>query len=822
MSLSRSYIELNIKPRNYRTSRRGGNGNEYLGFYNDCVVESGGQAFGFWDGRCPAQRGLLTPSRLGRRHLSKTTEAATDAFLLICDRFPVEVRERPDKDLFFGGGMGRRARKAPAEVESTGGELPELSALLGIMDRRSSPRRRDPGRFLGEKGEGDGVKIDNVFGSCLAGGNLTSSMINLPPPKTTTGYVQASASSRRSPSKSPIKADTAMKSPTKKAVSVKTKGGYHKTSAVSATSNNGTALQFQQQRPLRLAHVNSLLLPLNKVAPNDGNGDSDEDVFAAKKLIGSHSKENGDVGGRQETPALASNKYPNVVVHSALRRSPQRVAKKPASYSSRFVLREAECDDDDPSSTSQGDEDEFTDLSGFIVDDDAELSSYESESELTSPAHEKTRGRKAPATTPRRLLQRGPKLRPNASDEGEGAVAERRANRRVDTDFAKSFDKLSLGPNNRLSLEHTRIEVVDLTSPPPSPRAPNVQSSKPRDRPRKQVFGESSSSDINPSLSGSDALHQFSPPRRPCSPIKLPPRPDIAREPTTDVAEADRVRLTLRPQTPTTPPRSPTKLKSPSKLLSPSKRNAAIPRPLHRPSVDAFWSSEAVNDWNDQYSPRKAPPTSPRKRRLARFNIWSDSDCSDKDEGSKESSLISSDPPTPTTSPRKKSAAKALESPSKPSSPSKKQLAAERRSAAAARSSFLSTRADLASSLLHDLDTLVTSSRLAQLTATTGGVKLAWSKTLRSTAGRANWRRTVTNPSTAALDTSVQATGGNTGRPLFQHHASIELAEKILDSPERLANTVAHEFCHLANFMISGVSDQPHGASFKQWYATLL
>ena len=36
-------------------------------------------------------------------------------------------------------------------------------------------------------------------------------------------------------------------------------------------------------------------------------------------------------------------------------------------------------------------------------------------------------------------------------------------------------------------------------------------------------------------------------------------------------------------------------------------------------------------------------------------------------------------------------------------------------------------------------------------------------------------------------------------------------------SQERLLNVVAHEYCHLANFMISGIKDNPHGKEFKAW-----
>ena len=35
---------------------------------------------------------------------------------------------------------------------------------------------------------------------------------------------------------------------------------------------------------------------------------------------------------------------------------------------------------------------------------------------------------------------------------------------------------------------------------------------------------------------------------------------------------------------------------------------------------------------------------------------------------------------------------------------------------------------------------------------------------------------------------------------------------------DRLVNVIAHEYCHLANFMISGIKDNPHGKDFKEWY----
>ena len=113
---------------------------------------------------------------------------------------------------------------------------------------------------------------------------------------------------------------------------------------------------------------------------------------------------------------------------------------------------------------------------------------------------------------------------------------------------------------------------------------------------------------------------------------------------------------------------------------------------------------------------------------------------------------------------------------------------------------------------MADLDTNITSSKLSTLSATTGGVRIIWSKTLRSTAGRANWRRTVVKASGSPVKGASVPEGSK-----VQHYASIELATKVIDCETRLVNTLAHEFCHLANFMVSNVRDQPHGASFKAW-----
>lgn len=77
----------------------------------------------------------------------------------------------------------------------------------------------------------------------------------------------------------------------------------------------------------------------------------------------------------------------------------------------------------------------------------------------------------------------------------------------------------------------------------------------------------------------------------------------------------------------------------------------------------------------------------------------------------------------------------------------------------------------LAFLFLNDIDLKINNGMLEALAASTGGIKLIWSKKLTSTAGRANWRReNVRSPS---LSEDILTA--------YRHHASIELAEKIID-----------------------------------------
>ncbi|KAG1867821.1 SprT-like family-domain-containing protein [Suillus subalutaceus] len=73
--------------------------------------------------------------------------------------------------------------------------------------------------------------------------------------------------------------------------------------------------------------------------------------------------------------------------------------------------------------------------------------------------------------------------------------------------------------------------------------------------------------------------------------------------------------------------------------------------------------------------------------------------------------------------------------------------------------------------------------------------KLNWNKRLLTTAGRAKWHRSRDGAQTT----------------------EIELAAKILDCDERIRNTLSHEMCHLACWIINENPKEGHGQAFKAW-----
>ncbi|KAF2175547.1 hypothetical protein K469DRAFT_646867 [Zopfia rhizophila CBS 207.26] len=308
-------------------------------------------------------------------------------------------------------------------------------------------------------------------------------------------------------------------------------------------------------------------------------------------------------------------------------------------------------------------------------------------------------------------------------------------------------------------------EVIDLTSSPEPPASFVLPPPPPLAKPEALVFTSS-----RPTSSSSNNVHailNFSPtPTKQKSPRKAPP--------------------ISRPSTPSLPPASP------SKLVSPSKKKKHIPdAPELRPSLEAFWSAEVVNGFNDKHSPSK-PLLSPRKQK------WLES-LEKGDAGSDSDSSF----PSPTTSPKKKSQS---QSPTREGPTTVSPTVAELR---AQRKEFAANKHAIAETFLKELDDTITNGRISELSHLTGGIKLLWSCTLKTTAGRANWRREQIRLRTGPLPTDI--------RLEIRHHCSIELAEKVIDDETRLYNVLAHEYCHLTTFMISNQRNNPHGAEFKSW-----
>jgi predicted SprT family Zn-dependent metalloprotease len=180
--------------------------------------------------------------------------------------------------------------------------------------------------------------------------------------------------------------------------------------------------------------------------------------------------------------------------------------------------------------------------------------------------------------------------------------------------------------------------------------------------------------------------------------------------------------------------------------------------------MDAFWRQDVINEWNDEYSPRKAEKPRPKKNKNE-FDMLHKKICQGK----------------------------------------------QSRQTGEAKKAFAQRKHDIAETFLQELDAVITDGKISELATVTGGIKIIWSKKLNTTAGRANWRRETIK--TATIDTNDKSIAEIT----YRHYASIELAEKVIDDEDRLLNVIAHEFCHLASFMVSGVRNNPHGKEFKAW-----
>ncbi|USP73093.1 hypothetical protein yc1106_00367 [Curvularia clavata] len=335
-------------------------------------------------------------------------------------------------------------------------------------------------------------------------------------------------------------------------------------------------------------------------------------------------------------------------------------------------------------------------------------------------------------------------------------------------------DLVSMRPPHRKghrTISNWAQDVIDMTESPETPASFVL----PQPTHARSSSFAASSRPTSSASNGALAILTYSPtPTKKRSPCKAPPL-----------------------ERPATPPLAPS---SPGKLVSPSKKKPVVPKAVDldgRPSLDAFWNPAAVNDWNEQHSPAK-PLVSPRKQKWREdiVKMMEGVALEDSSDESYQSPIES-----PKKKPAKRSATKQKTSDVEPTQ-TVKQIREQRKA-------FSETKHAIAEAFLIELDTTIASGRIRELSESTGGIKLVWSKTLKTTAGRANWRREQIRIRTGPLSTDT--------RTEIRHHCSIELAEKVIDDEERLYNVLAHEFCHLTTFMISEVRNNPHGAEFKSW-----
>ncbi|KAE8379625.1 SprT-like family-domain-containing protein [Aspergillus bertholletiae] len=472
-----------------------------------------------------------------------------------------------------------------------------------------------------------------------------------------------------------------------------------------------------------------------------------------KSELYDYTKENYPVEEVVEDYSTTSSISRNPSDASSTRRSPTR--REPRQTATRRQNGRQFRDYRQPAQRSEDEEsdDEFNSLDDFIVSDNDEPSHHEaSASDLELEAAKRA---SSPPRVKRRLV-RGRRLNPEEQ-------------------IKKALE----------SSMHTNLRLE-----PSLPAAVSMPSSDPQASPRKLFrntsnIGETANrrdpeddADVHNDAVDHDAADEAAVDDEYDPSAQLQQDLDNflgAMEPSSQILELKKVNSE-------TPPASPSR----STLKSPSKGRAHIPPTPYRESVDAFWSQEATHNWIDTHSPRKLQ------------NLLQELDESDNEAD-------------PEIMPRSKAIKKAAKPPSKTAL--KKAEAEKKKAVLERKKSFDNKKAAVAEDFFKVLDDRVTGGRIQEMAEETGGVQIIWSKTLQTTAGRANWKREKLQTEGAMLGTEPRTPGGS----LPKHHASIELAERIIDDEDRLLNTLAHEYCHLANFIISNVHNNPHGNSFKQW-----
>ncbi|KAL7273647.1 hypothetical protein RUND412_003489 [Rhizina undulata] len=217
------------------------------------------------------------------------------------------------------------------------------------------------------------------------------------------------------------------------------------------------------------------------------------------------------------------------------------------------------------------------------------------------------------------------------------------------------------------------------------------------------------------------------------------------------------------------------------------KKAPRIPTTPFRLSSNEFWDQQVTHDWIDAHTPHKTPKADNQFSRGINDNdSENDSEPIEPEEISKPNR-----PPT-----------KADAALSKVDKEKRKEKKA-----------FDARKVKLAEDFLKVVDDKVAHGDIARLTKSTGGVKIVWNKTLRTTAGMAKYKR-------EKLQNSGRVESEDVARcTQVRHFASIELSEKVVDNEEKLYNTLCHEWCHLVDFIYNESRGPPHGAEFKKWGA---
>ena len=111
--------------------------------------------------------------------------------------------------------------------------------------------------------------------------------------------------------------------------------------------------------------------------------------------------------------------------------------------------------------------------------------------------------------------------------------------------------------------------------------------------------------------------------------------------------------------------------------------------------------------------------------------------------------------------------------------------------------SFSRKREDHARALYAEFNAAVFGGRLPS------DLAIKWNANLQTTAGITQYGR--------------RAGGDGGGGSGFVYYAHIELSTKVIDRMARLKQTLCHEMCHVATWMLNHVAKPPHGAVFKSW-----